>query len=133
MYRYPKAFGAQSGTLAARTRSIVKAAGLLDPPASAGGLDGRERAEGAVGAEAAVGGADGAEEEGGSDGGGGGGGEKVEAAASKAEATASGARPRDLMRAVRVLEKAAADPEVGNTAGIVYIGWFFTVCAVKRL
>ena len=58
---------------------------------------------------------------------------KVEAAASKAEATASGARPRDLMRAVRVLEKAAADPEVGNTAGIVYIGWFFTVCAVKRL
>jgi hypothetical protein len=75
LYRYPKAFGAQSGTLAARTRSIVKAAGLLDPPASAGGLDGRERAEGAVGAEAAVGGADGAEEEGGSDGGGGGGGD----------------------------------------------------------
>ena len=38
---------------------------------------------------------------------------KLEAAEAVADAVASGERPRDLLRAVQVLEKAAADPEAG--------------------
>ena len=50
----PEAFGAQSGTLAARTRSIVKAAGL--DPASVGGFEGRESGDGGDGGDGGEGG-----------------------------------------------------------------------------